>query len=158
MRLARDVAEWIVDPVCDHLARTEPRLGSRAARQLLIGTAVYESGLAAIVQHGGPALSWWQVEPVTHDDIVARSPYREALIPLRIPALTTGALQMAENPAYACAVARLVYWRAREPLPVEGDVSGLASYYKQHYNTVLGKGNAFGWARAYRAVCAGIYP
>ena len=45
-------------------------LWSRAAEELVLGTAIIESGLTYLKQHGdGPALGLWQVEPATHDDL-----------------------------------------------------------------------------------------
>ena len=44
-------------------------LDSQAARELLLGTALQETGLRNIQQVGGPALGYFQMEPATHDDI-----------------------------------------------------------------------------------------
>lgn len=46
-------------------------LWSQAAEDLLLGTAIQESGLVHVRQVGGPALGYWQMEPATHDDIWA---------------------------------------------------------------------------------------
>ena len=61
-----------VRPVLEHLARTEPRLDSRAAEDLLLGTALMESGLREIEQRGGPALGFFQIEPATFADVYDR--------------------------------------------------------------------------------------
>ena len=42
--------------------------------------------------------------------------------------------------SYSVAMARLKYWRDPEPLPQAGDIEGLAHYWKDHYNSHLGKG------------------
>ena len=54
---------------------------STAAEELVLGTAIVESSLIYISQHGaGPALGLWQVEPATHDDLYANYlSYRQEL-------------------------------------------------------------------------------
>jgi hypothetical protein len=45
---------------------------SEAAGELVLGTAIVESNLTYLKQHGeGPALGLWQVEPATHEDLYA---------------------------------------------------------------------------------------
>ncbi len=44
-------------------------LYSPAAEQLLLATAIQESHLTHRKQIGGPALSYFQIEPKTHNDI-----------------------------------------------------------------------------------------
>ena len=45
-------------------------LWSRAAEELVLGTAIVESGLTYLIQHSdGPALGLWQIEPATHEDL-----------------------------------------------------------------------------------------
>ena len=125
------------------------RLGlhSLAAELLLLGTAITESKLSALVQKGGgPALGVYQIEPVTHTDIwrnyLAYRPIRAA----RVLSLSAGGLgrseQLVWNLAYATALARLVYRRRPEPMPAAGDIPGLADYWKAHFNTAAGKGTA----------------
>ncbi|WP_338332147.1 hypothetical protein [Acetobacter sp. LMG 32666] len=43
-------------------------LASDAAVNLLLGTALVESGIYFLRQLRGPALGFWQMEPATHDD------------------------------------------------------------------------------------------
>ena len=125
------------------------RLGlhSPAAELLLLGTAITESKLSALVQKGGgPALGVYQIEPATHTDIwrnyLAYRPIRAA----RVLSLAAGGLGRSEqliwNLAYATAMARLVYRRRPEPMPPAGDIPGLAAYWKAHFNTAAGKGTA----------------
>ena len=44
------------------------------------------------------------------------------------------------NLGYATAMCRVHYRRVLEPLPGADDIPGLAEYWKQHYNTPLGRG------------------
>ena len=41
---------------------------------------------------------------------------------------------------YGAAVCRLCYYRKPDALPEAGDIEGQAAFWKQHYNTPLGKG------------------
>ncbi len=156
-RHAQQFRRHVIDVACDHLAGAVPALGSEAARRLLLGTAVYESQLQAIVQIRGPARSYFQIEPATAHDI-ARAMFKneklaDAVSELRTRTPVDLMAQITANPLFACAIARLVYWRAPEPLPAADDLDGLGRYYKQFYNTMLGKGTAVGWVRTYRRYC-----
>ena len=45
---------------------------SEAAGELVLGTAIVDSNLTYLKQHGnGPALGLWQVELATHDNLYA---------------------------------------------------------------------------------------
>ena len=129
---------------------------SQAAENLLIGTALVESNLSALVQDGGPALGVYQVEPATHDDILVTYLFDKPDLDRRvcefaggIPPLARVAEQLVVNLGYATAIARLVYWRRPEPLPDASDVEALGLYWKQHYNTRLGAGDPAEFVRRY---------
>lgn len=119
---------------------------SESAEQLLLGTAIQESRLKYRRQLGnGPARGIFQMEPATHNDIwLNYLKYHPVLGDLIASLLTRkDADKVAEletNDAYACAMARMVYARAKPALPNPGDIHGHAAYWKQHYNTPLGKG------------------
>ena len=57
---------------------------------------------------------------------------------------------LATDLAYACAMARIHYLRKPEPLPAHDDIEGLARYWKEHYNTFLGKGTVEEFVHNYR--------
>ena len=44
---------------------------------------------------------------------------------------------------------RVHYARVSEPLPEAGDLDGQAHYWKDHYNTRLGKGTPSGYIQAW---------
>lgn len=122
-------------------------LHSPAAEVLLLGTAITESRLSALVQKGrGPALGLYQIEPATHSDIWRNYLAFRPIVATRVLTLAAGAIgrseQLVWNLAYATAIARLVYRRRPEPMPPAGDIPGLAAYWKAHFNTVAGKGSA----------------
>ncbi len=54
------------------------------------------------------------------------------------------------NVAYATAIARLVYYRHPEPLPLPDDVEALGRYYTKYFNTALGQGSAEEFVRNYK--------
>ena len=119
---ARAYVEQIVEPTLRFLAQANPKLSarasveieSRAAVQLLLGTALAESGLLYVRQHrGGPARSLMQVEPFTFDDLYRRYGERFRLVEL-VPLIYDKDLiaALTWHPPLAVAVARLKYWGA----------------------------------------------
>ena len=120
-------------------------LWSLSAEELVLGTAIVESGLTYLKQHGdGPALGLWQVEPATHDDLYTnflnyRPELGSKLIGLRAAGLSLDE-NLATNLMYGAAVCRLCYYRKPDALPEAGDIEGQAAFWKQHYNTIFGAG------------------
>ena len=120
---------------------------SESLENLMMGTAMQESGLTYLKQlGGGPALGIFQMEPDTHDDIWNNYlDYRDD-----IKTTVSGFMcrdkierdqeEMVWNLAYATAMCRVHYLRVPESFPHEKDIIGMASYWKQYYNTPLGKG------------------
>ena len=148
-----DVQQFRADVVRYALQHT--RTWSPAAERLMMGTAAVESGFRSIRQLGnGPALGFFQVEPQTRNDIhvhylAFHQSMKERVADLQIPSLPLDR-QLIVNLAYSTAIARLVYFRRPEPLPEAEDDKGLAAYWKQHYNTPLGKGTEAKFLKALR--------
>lgn len=145
----------IVRPILEDL-----ELWSAAAENLLVGTALVESGLFYVRQlRGGPALGLFQMEPATHNDIwrnclAFRNDLRGRVERLfgwsaDLPDPEERAGHLVWNAGYAAAMCRIHYLRVPAPLPEPGDVNGLAVYWKAHYNTPLGAGTAGKFERAY---------
>jgi hypothetical protein len=114
--------------------------------ELLLGTALHESqGFRYRHQLGGPALSYFQVEPKTHDDIWKNYlVYRKSLSASVTSLLSApGANKLAElenNDRYAAAIARIRYARVAASLPPAGHLSEQAHFWKSHYNPIRGRG------------------
>jgi len=130
----------VVRPVLQAIGAYSP-----AAENLVLGTALQESNLHYLVQLGdGPARGLYQMEPATHDDIWRNYlAYREEMRERVLSFLVGGrdrAEQLVWNLGYATAMCRVHYMRVPAPLPDAADIRGLAVYWKQHYNTPLGKG------------------
>jgi hypothetical protein len=132
--------ELIVRPVLQALKKW-----SVAAENLLLGTALQESGLRYLKQlGGGPALGVYQMEPATHQDIWIN--YLNAREDLKYKVLEWHEESMIDpsamtwNLAYATAMARVHYLRVKEPLPEAHNIMDMAEYWKAHYNTPRGAG------------------
>ena len=112
------------------------------AEQLLLGTALQESGLRNYRQEGGgPALGYFQMEPEDHNDIWANFLTGRKDLAARVWLLLPSraqpsADQLIPYPHYAAAMCRVHYLRVPEPIPT--DLAGQAAYYKAHYNTPAG--------------------
>ncbi len=135
--------DLVVRPVLKHMDMWSP-----VAENLVVGTAFQESAGGYYLKQvgGGPALGIYQIEPATHQDLWTNYldySSRKARAKLVIKLATSEPLeqQLVSNLSYATAIARLVYYRRPEPLPVDStDVKALAEYWKRYYNTVHGKG------------------
>lgn len=146
-------------------------LWSEAAENLVLGTGVQESLLAWVKQRGaGPALGFYQMEPATASDICHRFLSTRAEMSMALGKATwphiarpTGyshlrdsdiARLLVEDLRFATIMCRLRYWMMPQKLPEANDIEGLSRYWKEKYNTVLGKGLAVEWAEKYRRFCA----
>lgn len=134
------------------------RLGlySKAAENLLMGTAAQESHLGTYLHQlgKGPAKGIFQMEPATHSDCWANYlRYREGLAEelRQIAGVQTPTPElMIGNLYYATAMARVHYLRVSEALPKAENPYDLGHYYKDHYNTHLGKATVDEFVANYR--------
>jgi len=146
--------EYIIRPALKELA-----LYSKAAEELLVGTAIQESRLTHLHQlGGGPALGFYQMEPATHADIwdnFLRYSSRNALKRRIYEAINTEeprplAERMLWDLKYSTIMARIHYFRRPERLPDCDDVDGLARYWKDFYNTHQGAGTVQEFTHSYK--------
>jgi len=159
----RQVRERVIRPALRTLG---PAYMGEAAELLLLGTAAAESDFRALAQYGGgPALGLWQMEPATYRDHWAWMRGASSDLGARVVSLASRgsgignpppAEEMTWNLALAAAMARVHYWRKPEPLPVSGDPRDLFRYYKQHYNTPLGKGTVEHFVAAWHRLVSPI--
>lgn len=135
----RDLRQLIIRPVTVSLD-----LGGDGVEELLLGTALQESSAGRSLDQngGGPGLGVWQMEPGTHDDLWRNFLGGRPLLAQRVLTWTfiglPKAIQMIGNLYYACAMARVQYYRSPRPIPSPGDLQGQAELYKVAYNTPLG--------------------
>ncbi len=144
--------DYIVAPALNHI-----NLHSLAAEQLVMATAMAESNICFVHQvGGGPARSFFQMEPVTHDDIWARYLSRKPHLLGDLKGLIMRDMDLHEqlhgNLFYGAAMCRIFYLRFRKPLPEVDDWYGMAEYWKKYYNTRLGAGTVEGFLRQARPV------
>lgn len=131
---AKQVLELIVRPTLKLIS-----MHSISAERLLIYTGVVESDFDFLKQNpGGPALGWWQMEPIAYKQNVKyinRSPNLSRRI---LAACFLDMMPPFEtiiwNLRLACIMARIQYWQHEEPLPSEDDLDGLGRYYIKYYN------------------------
>ena len=152
-RQATHFRDFVIRPTIKSLG-----LWSTEAEELLLGTALKESGLIHRVQlGGGPARGLFQMEPATHDDIWDNYlRYHKALATLakslKSRPTAAGAYELRNNDRYAAAMARIHYKRAPAPLPAAGDVQAMAAYWKRYYNTIHGAGTVAQYVHTWNSV------
>ncbi len=130
--------EHAIRPALDYMG-----MGGKAAEQLVLGTAIVESGLIYLHQHNnGPARGFWQMEPGTYKDIFKNYLiYREdrSRFISELAAHEPSFDQLTWNLRFGAAMCRIHYRRVKEALPGVGDYEAMALYHKKYYNTFLGK-------------------
>lgn len=116
------------------------QLWSRASENLIIGTGLVESEFKYLQQKGGPALSFWQIEPPTITWLIAKLSTKRELM-LRIcnvlgyATLPQDVNQVINNMGWAMLLARLKYWFNPTPLPQADDIPAMARYWAKIYNS-----------------------
>ena len=134
--------EHVIRPTLEYLGWY-----SRAAEELVLGTAITESRLRYIKQiGGGPAMGIYQMEPNTFRDIKANylsynDDLYEMIESLRDRRDSTQEEELCYNLAYATAMCRAHYRRQPAKLPERGNAVAQATYWKQYYNTHYGSGS-----------------
>ena len=112
------------------------------ALALVVRTGMAESGYRALAQMGGPAISYFQLEPDTINDVIEnylhyRQPLMDKLVKMGLDESNPNWSVMT-NIAVATAFCRLKYRRDSEPIPK--NLKQQAQYWKRIYNSELGKG------------------
>lgn len=135
-------------------------LHSPGATNLLLGTAAQESKFGTYIRQigKGPALGVFQMEPATERDIWENYLRYQPELVEKIKGVTGESgpgPHLRWNLAYQIAMARVHYLRKKHPMPTGDDLPGLAAYWKQHYNTTLGKGTTEEFMANYRRYVLG---
>jgi len=150
--MCQQVKDLVVVPTLKLLEGHIPY--SESAVKLLLMTIAHESRRGEYLQQvDGPALGIYQMELATAEDIEYnylkfRPDLQEAVWSFAGGTQTLSE-DMATNLMYATAMARVHYYRVKEPLPPAYDVASLAKYAKAHYNTELGKATEHDYWDAY---------
>lgn len=130
-------------------------LYSPAAEELVLGTACQESLCGEyLAQVRGPALGIFQMEPATYRDIwsnfLPSKPSTLAALRELAADATPPPDLMVHDLRFAAAMCRVFYLRVPEGLPAQGDIEGMARYWKKYYNTVKGAGKPEEFVRNWR--------
>ena len=133
---------------------------SCSAENLIIGTAIVESGLTYLKQEGaGPAVSIMQIEPFTYLDLRRRlsvdytNLYGTILATLCMEMLPLNTDFLIGNMTAAVIMARIKYHFAPGALPASNDYLGIASYHKLIYNTAGGATEISKSLQIFKEVC-----
>jgi hypothetical protein len=116
-------------------------LASKEAVELLVGTALIESGLTQLAQRPTSiALGLWQMENPTYTSLLAflddSQHFKQSILDfLAMKDLPRSYGFLAGNLYASCIFARLKYYTIDEPLPQASDVRGLSNYWGKYYNT-----------------------
>ena len=154
--------EWlhraIIRPTLEFMAdkADRPWVASESAQAILLGIAAVESDFRWTRQmQEGPARSYFQVEPFTARDVIARRRGRmAAAIDPFIPADISvdnwkfvDALQHSQSLGAMCA--RLKLMDDPRSLPEWHEIEAQAAVWKKVYNTVEGAGHPDDYCRAF---------
>jgi len=132
------------------------RMYSQAAINLMMGTSAQEMHLGVYLRQtgGGPGRGIFSMEKNTELDIwknylVSRQPLVFKLAEI------AGGSYMSEfslegNIPYQIIMARLHYWRVKEPLADADDIEGHGRYWKKYFNTEAGKGTVEQFVENYK--------
>ena len=131
--------------IVDVLNQLDPSTNSPAAVNLLMGTAAQESQFGTyLTQIRGPALGVFQMEPATEKDIwenyLKWRPQTIAAITKMTGLTGPDSLHLTGNLIYQVIMARMHYRRVPRPLPASDNIKAMAAYWKDYYNTHLGRG------------------
>lgn len=165
------LGELVIRPTLALLAEAAPGIDGPVAELLLLATAAQESQFRYLKQVKGPALGLWQMEPATHKDLI-RWLYEEEHGKNRpefyevVGGLTRNRgldSELVGNLGYACAMARLLYWRDPEPLPTPeelgaGPAHALWPTYKRVWNTEAGAATVSQFVLNYLGLVATHWP
>ena len=133
-------------------------LYSEEAVNLLLGTCAQESAFGKYRRQlgNGPALGIYQMEPFTYNDCFVNflkyNPDLFAKI-LKVSGLNQfpDAEEMVNNDVFAACMCRVRYLRAQGAIP--RTIEGQAKYWKQHYNTVKGRGTVEEYLKNWKRFC-----
>jgi len=119
---------------------------------LILGTIAQESAYGKYhKQINGPALGICQMEPNTFNDIIKNYLKYHPDIVERIKSVchvnVLSAVDMTSNDQLAICMCRVHYLRQKGTIPTT--IEGYAKYWKQWYNTPLGKGTETEFIRNY---------
>lgn len=136
---------------------------SAAAEQLVAGTAAKESACGFYLhQIKGPALSIYQVEPETYDNLwnqflTGNNPTRRLILGSCGYISPPGHDRLVTDLMLATMMCRAKYLWITSPLPNFGDINGQANYWDKYYNGNPVKGFPKEYIESYNQYVGGYY-
>jgi len=135
--------KYLLQPALQHIGMDSPE-----ARAMMLGTAAQESSMSHYLAQypKGPALSAYQVERATFNDIMNSYLSHRPQLMAKVNGLVLQAMNgmnfqaMGTQPLFASAIARIQWKRFPEPMPDVTDFRGQAILWKRRWNTVRGAG------------------
>lgn len=133
---ADDLREFVVKPTLKYLDEW-----NEAAENLLVGTAVQESGLGFSLREGR-RVGLYHISPAAHRAIWDRYLVQFPTLASRVRGMA-GQHTFLENPhgelltnfKYATAIAWYIYKRTGDYLPAADDIQGLARFWHRHFHS-----------------------
>tara|TARA_E500000331_G_C17238731_1_gene706060 strand:- start:1496 stop:1951 length:456 start_codon:yes stop_codon:yes gene_type:complete len=133
----------IINEVLTKLEKATGIRKTREAEALIYETGNAETGYRNLVQMGGgPAVSFFQLEPATIQDIFNNYvEYRQPLVEVLIEfGLDPANLEFCVKTNIAIAICMCRFHYRRVPSEIPKTKEQRAIYWKEYYNTNLGKG------------------
>jgi hypothetical protein len=121
------------------------QLGMQYGNDQVFYTGYLETRYENIKQTHGPALSFFQIEPVTHNDVKdwLLSPHGKPFLNRILQYFNFDKLPPDEyleiDQRYAAIICRLIYFRNKAPMPISKNAVEIANLHKEVYNTKYGK-------------------
>jgi hypothetical protein len=138
-----DFREYILAPALDLCQSLAGVPDTPYVRDLLVATCAIETQMGVYLHQTGrgPALSIYQIEPTSLEDLLknfaSQKRYAPLLAAVRVPAVSAED-EIMFNLRFATVCARLFYYRVKEPLPKLATFDNLWHYYKTYWNTEAG--------------------
>jgi hypothetical protein len=128
---------------------------------LLLATMAQESQGDYLVEVGGDAVSFFQMEPKTFYDLWNSEVKDKALQNYIAKICNSSKIPVHEDMIYnlklSVIMARLLYSRVEESLPSGTDIEGLWNYYKKYWNTLKGKATQEEFVHNYNKYCKDLH-
>ncbi len=119
--------------------------GDLAGINQVFYTGELESKYVSVFQIHGPALSWFQIEPITHHDVKrwllypSKDELRNKILNYFNLEELPGDEYLVINQCYAAIICRLIYFMSSAPMPSAKNAVLIANLHKSVYNTYKGK-------------------
>lgn len=132
----QELKEFTIKPTLETMGE---KFCGESDEDIVLFTIAHESHMGTWRKQmgAGAALGIGQCEPPTYNWLAKKYPHILLKFYPEIPRFET----IENDDVLAVIMCRLRYYVVPEKLPEPGDIKGMARYWKEYYNTKLGKGN-----------------